>query len=282
MEIITWCVTCTVLAAGTVYIVRKRRQQFEPRQCGKDYPADTVILHQFPRGPRAPSMSGFCLKLETFLRMTNIPYKNELGYKTGPKDKSPWIEYNGATMGDSQMIMEYLSEKCQVDLDKHLSDHQKALGRAIRVLAEDHMYWLVLLERWVYHRAETKAEKLTKLPSLFVWEIGRRTNNQAHAQGLGRHTQPEVERLLREDLKAISDFLGDKKFLFGDDACAVDCAVFGQLCQVMWHIPSVVTAKAYLEESLPNLKSYVERMRTAYWPDWDECVTDCFTKEATK
>ncbi|KAH3812981.1 hypothetical protein DPMN_141426 [Dreissena polymorpha] len=37
---------------------------------------------------------------------------------------------------------------------------------------------------------------------------------------------------------------GDKKFLFGDDACAANCAVFNQLCQVMWHVPSVVTAKA--------------------------------------
>ncbi|KAH3812955.1 hypothetical protein DPMN_141398 [Dreissena polymorpha] len=92
--------------------------------------------------------------------------------------------------------------------------------------------------------AETKAKKLTKLPSLFVWEIGRRTNNQAHAQGLGRHNQLEVERLLREYLNAISDFLGDKKFLFGDDACAANCAVFNKLCQVMWHVPSVVTAKA--------------------------------------
>ena len=30
----------------------------------------------------------------------------------------------------------------------------------------------------------------------------------AHAQGVGRHSQSEVEQLLEEDLSALSDFLG--------------------------------------------------------------------------
>ncbi len=38
------------------------------------YASNTVIVHQFPRGLRAPSISPFCLKLETWLRMNNIPY----------------------------------------------------------------------------------------------------------------------------------------------------------------------------------------------------------------
>ena len=39
------------------------------------YPRDKVILFQFPRGSRAPSHSPFTLKLETYLRMANIPYQ---------------------------------------------------------------------------------------------------------------------------------------------------------------------------------------------------------------
>ena len=37
-------------------------------------PSDTVILYQFPRSVRAPSISPFALKLETWLRMANIKY----------------------------------------------------------------------------------------------------------------------------------------------------------------------------------------------------------------
>ena len=39
------------------------------------YPRDKVILFQVRRGPFAPSMSPFALKLETYLRMAEIPYQ---------------------------------------------------------------------------------------------------------------------------------------------------------------------------------------------------------------
>ena len=38
-------------------------------------PPDTVILCTMPRGPAAPSISPFPIKLETYLRVANIPHK---------------------------------------------------------------------------------------------------------------------------------------------------------------------------------------------------------------
>jgi len=40
-----------------------------------NYPRDTVILHQIGRGPYAPSISPFAVKLETYLRLANISYE---------------------------------------------------------------------------------------------------------------------------------------------------------------------------------------------------------------
>lgn len=62
----------------------------------------------------------------------------------------------------------------------------------------------------MYHRGES-CKTLTKLPSLVVWEIGRRVKNMTYAHGVGRHSEPEVEKLLEEDLVALSDFLGEYK-----------------------------------------------------------------------
>jgi len=42
---------------------------------GTTCPPGTVLLHQYPRGDWAPSVSPFPIKLETYLRMANIPYK---------------------------------------------------------------------------------------------------------------------------------------------------------------------------------------------------------------
>ncbi|XP_060608557.1 failed axon connections homolog isoform X1 [Ruditapes philippinarum] len=280
MEWTSIAIGSAAVVATVIYVMKNRRTDIK-RECGKDYPKDTVILHQFPRGPYAPSMSGFCIKLETFLRMANIPYQNVHAYKTGPKGKSPWIEYNGDVMADSQLIMSFLSDKLEIDLDKTLSKEQRATARAFQKMVDEYTYWSVLLERWVYHRGES-CKTITKLPSLVVWEIGRRTKNMAYAHGIGRHTQQEVDLNLEADLTALSDFLGDKKFMFGDEPTEVDCAIFGQVSQVKYHVPDAVKAKQFLKDCVPNLDAYCERMKERFWPDWDECVTNGFTKEATK
>jgi hypothetical protein len=40
-----------------------------------------IVLHQFPRAKKAPSPSPYPLKLETFLRMSKIPYTSGKDYQ---------------------------------------------------------------------------------------------------------------------------------------------------------------------------------------------------------
>jgi hypothetical protein len=49
------------------YAITKFWFSFSRRNKRKNYPKDTVILHQFPKGLRAPSASPFPIKLETWL-----------------------------------------------------------------------------------------------------------------------------------------------------------------------------------------------------------------------
>lgn len=44
----------------------------------KEYPADVVILCQFPRAFPAPSLSPFGLKLETWIRAAGIKYQVDI------------------------------------------------------------------------------------------------------------------------------------------------------------------------------------------------------------
>lgn len=36
-------------------------------------------------------------------------------------------------------------------------------------------------------------------------------------------------------MKAVEDFIGNKKFLMGDRICNEDASLFGMLCQVIYH-----------------------------------------------
>lgn len=59
----------------------------------------------------------------------------------GPKGKVPWIEYNGTIMCDSQLCMDYLKTKLNLDLDDHLSTKEKAISTAFQRMVDDHTYW---------------------------------------------------------------------------------------------------------------------------------------------
>ena len=50
------------------------------RVCGKDYPKDTVIVHDFAKGVFVPSIGHFVMKLETYLRIAKIPYEVSLSF----------------------------------------------------------------------------------------------------------------------------------------------------------------------------------------------------------
>lgn len=103
-----------------------------------------IVLRQPPRAWGLPSMSPFCAKLETYLRMAKIPYEIKPGNpRVAPKGKIPYIEHDGHVMGDSEHIVEYLREKFGDRLDAHLDPAAKAKARLIRVMLESHTYFAI-------------------------------------------------------------------------------------------------------------------------------------------
>ncbi|KAL5013149.1 hypothetical protein ScPMuIL_007419 [Solemya velum] len=244
----------------------------------KDYPKDVVLLRQTDRGPFAPSLSPFPIKLETYLRIAKIPYKIIHSLNMGPKNKIPWIEYNGEVVTDSEFCIKFLSDRLGVDLNKHLTSEQKATARLLQRMIDEHLYWTSTIHRWVLDR-ECKTLQLAGVPKIITWYMGRRIDKVCHGQGIGRHSHEELEHISKTDFKALSDFLGTKNFMMGDELSEVDCAAFGQLAQVRWQLHGSPGERFLLEHK--NLVEYLDRIKDAVWPDWEECTTKGGTVKAT-
>lgn len=270
--------TGVILFVVTVIICRRMFKK--PRVCGRDYPKDKVIVHQFSKGKYAPSLGHFVVKLETYLRMAKIPYEPYYSPTGGdaPKSKVPWIEYNGVTMGDSQLIIQYLNKELNIDLNRHLSPKDTATAWAIQKWLEEFTYWLNVHTKWCIYADDffkTKYElpTLLKLP-LVKQFLKREIRKLTYTVGVGRHNNEEIAEMMKHDLRMLSELLGDKKFFMGDEPCELDAAVFGQLAQYRWHTPEQSQGWKLLTEELTNLMDYTDRMKELYWPDWNDRITN--------
>ena len=67
------------------------------------------------------------------------------------KSKTPWLEYKGQPVADSQLGMDYLERELGLAVDQHLSDEQRAVARAFRELTEENLYWYCPVFDQLYH-----------------------------------------------------------------------------------------------------------------------------------
>ena len=190
------------------------------------------------------------------LKFTQNDFKDPMG----PKGKTPWITLNGKKMGDSQLCLELLAETFHKDFSGHLSAEEKAVARAFQIMAEDHLYWVMLVWRWIYNGGSSLPLIQSDLHFAVRYlrpVVVNRVKSQVIAQGIGRHSQTEVMEMGLKDLRAISNFLGNllqhsllmlktliiiiysgtKSFLMGDQPIEADCAIFGMLAQILWNSP---------------------------------------------
>jgi glutathione S-transferase len=93
----------------------------------------------------------------------------------------------------------------------------------------------------------------------------KQLRSQLYARGLGRHGEAEIIAQGRADLDALSRLLGDRPYFCGDRPSSIDACILGFL-GVTVYVTGDNPLFSYAA-SLPNLKSYCERMRAAYFPE---------------
>jgi len=85
-----------------------------------------------------------------------------------------------------------------------------------------------------------------------------------------------------DDIQALSDFLGSKKYFMGEEVSEVDCAIFGLLAEMLYTSPTCPLT-TFIKEKHPNLAEYCDGLKAEVWPDWDEiCQAVVVEKESKK
>lgn len=231
-----------------------------------------ITLYCFQPVPGLPDASPFVTKAMTLLKLAGLDYvEDRTGFSRAPKGKQPYISDDGEIIADSTFIRFHIEKAHSFDFDAHLTAEQRAIGWCVEKMCEEHLYWIIARMRWMddanfergparfFDHAPAFARPFAK------WYVRRRVAASLRAQGMGRHSAPEVDALGLRDVEALATLIGDKPYLFGDTPSGADATVFAFVASVLAPIAESAVRDAALAK--PNLVDYRNRMLKAYFPN---------------
>ncbi len=225
-----------------------------------------IIVHQIVPEWGLRSVGPFCLKLEAWLKLADIPYRTVVDATpfSGPKGKLPWAEIDGVKIGDSGFIIEHLKARLGRDPDARLDASQRATAHALRRLIEDSLYWVLVYDRWMVDAnwLITRSTVLGGIPAplrMIIAPVARRgVRRQLAGQGTGKHTREEIHAIGCRDVDAVADLLADKPYLMGAEATEIDAVAYGVLANIV-NVPYVSPVKDHALLRA-NLVGYLDRV----------------------
>lgn len=232
-----------------------------------------IQLYQYAPAFGLPNASPFCMKLETYLRMAQIPYESPRfslkDMQRAPKGKLPYIRDGQRSVADSSLIIDHLKATHGDPLDSWMSPVERATALAWQRLMEEHLYWSLLHSRWIEDDGwtVTRPAFFGALPTMLQWIIPpmarRAMVRELHGHGMGRHSVQEIRDLGCKDISALSAFLGDKPFFMGEQPTSLDAVAYAFVANILWApLQSTLSKHA---QTLPNLEAYCVRMRDRYY-----------------
>lgn len=218
-----------------------------------------------------PHASPFAFKAETLLRMSGLPYKSKMAdIRKAPRGKIPWIEDDGTIVTDTTFIRKHLEQRHGIDFSGGYDAATLASGYAFERLAEDHLYWLLIQNRWLEPDNFDKGPRhfFDAAPAvirpLVIRTVLKSVRKACHAHGIGRFTDEERLYLAQRDLDTLDAFLAGKAYLLGDTASGADATVHAMAASVI--SPAFRSPYADHARKLPNLTAYIERMNAEFYP----------------
>jgi glutathione S-transferase len=139
----------------------------------------------------------------------------------------------------------------------------------MRRLIEENLYWVMVHNRWIEpaNWEITKEVFFKDLPPIIksiVPNLAQKdTRKKLECHGMGKHSSEEIYAIGIADLLALSDFLSDKQYFFGDKPTSLDASAYGILANILGSpFDSPLKERA---QQLNNIVAYRDRIRDRYY-----------------
>lgn len=228
-----------------------------------------ITLYAFPTGPGLFNFSPYCGKVDILLKLAGLPFTTEMpeDYKSFSKGKLPVIKDGDDIIQDSEFIRHHLAEKYDAPLDTGLTAEAKAIGHAICRMLDERTIHSIVWTRWAEDAgwAQIRPIFFEDQPDEEANMMREQVTEAIRGAGFGRHSTEEMKTLIREDLKAISDLLGEQEFFLSNQATYLDASIFSYIAN-LFGTPFEGWTKELVAEH-QNLVAYFERGMALWYPD---------------
>uniref|UniRef100_A0AC34QSF5 Glutathione S-transferase n=1 Tax=Panagrolaimus sp. JU765 TaxID=591449 RepID=A0AC34QSF5_9BILA len=232
-----------------------------------NFEKNVVYLFQMQCTSKAPNSSPHCLTVEAWLKYHKIPYvpvySSMLKSKTG---QIPYIIFNGEEIDGPKDILDFL--KKVFNIKPELSEEDEKKSKALEKMIDEDFFNELMYFNIYKNKKLLKGYLLKLMPEYMAGLIFASIYGpvKQHLDEIGMLELPENEvyKSLEKHLVYFDEILGEKKYLFGNEATEADFALFALLLTSFYgHSPKPLKT---MFEKVPKLKIYMEEMLYELYP----------------
>ncbi|QOZ28149.1 glutathione S-transferase C-terminal domain-containing protein [Bradyrhizobium sp. CCBAU 51753] len=200
-----------------------------------------LTLYSYPPLFGVADNNGYGLKVFAFLKLAGVPFRHEhiFDASKAPRSQLPYIVDGEDTVGDSETILAWLTQKYRLTIDAALTPQQRTQNLLITRMLDD-LYWVMSYSRWQDERYwHLFRDALKREHSAVTDEVlvkAKAFNAQRYYyQGIGRFDPDAAMARGLADLAAIAALIPAQGYVHGDKATAIDAGLYGFIANIYFY-----------------------------------------------
>src|SRR5262244_1176836 len=200
-----------------------------------------LTLYSYPTLFGVADNNGYGLKVFAFLKLAGVPFRHEHIFDAAkaPRSQLPYIVDGDDTVGDSETILAYVTQKYRLTIDAALKPAQRTMNILITRMLDD-LYWVMSYSRWkdeLYWHAFRDA-LLREHPSLTEEGLAKAqefNSKRYYYQGIGRYDPDAAMARGLADLSALATLIPERCYVHGETPTGIDAGIYGFVANIYFY-----------------------------------------------
>ena len=200
-----------------------------------------LTLYSYPPLFGVADNNGYGLKVFAFLKLAGVPFQHEhiFDASKAPRGQLPYIVDGHDSIGDSETILAYVTEKYSVTLDTALTPAQRTTNLLITRTLDD-LYWVMSYSRWKDERywplfRDALKREHPQLTDEGLMKAKEFNAQRYHYQGIGRYEPDAAMARGLADLTALASLIPAHGYVHGDRPTSIDAGIYGFIANIYFY-----------------------------------------------